>query len=166
VPPPRTHQQTYHGVLAPSSSLRDDVVIAHPASRRARSPSPEATAGAATRPPHRYLWSELMRRVFGTDVLRCSTAVRGGASCHSSPSAPSSCASSRTSDSTPTRPPSSPLERRHNSSWGSEGRGPPTAKMEAAIVAPPGSSCATSTPTHPEPAPKLRIRAPPCGESA
>jgi len=71
VPPPRTHQQTYHGVLAPSSSLRDDVVIANPASRRALSPSPEATAGAPTRPAHRYLWSELMRRVFGIDVLCC-----------------------------------------------------------------------------------------------
>ena len=71
VPPPRTHQQTYHGVLAPSSSWRDDVVIANPASRRALSPSPEATAGAPTRPAHRYLWSELMRRVFGIDVLCC-----------------------------------------------------------------------------------------------
>ena len=62
VPPPRTRQQTYHGVLAPSSSLRDDVVIAIPASRRAVSPSPA----------HRYLWSKLMRRVFGVDVPRCN----------------------------------------------------------------------------------------------
>ena len=71
VPPPRAHQQTYHGVLAASSSWRDDVVIAGPASRRADSSSAGETAGASTRPARRYLWSELMRRVFGADVLRC-----------------------------------------------------------------------------------------------
>ncbi len=30
---------------------------------------PELTA--LPRPPHKYLWSDLMRRVFGLDVLRC-----------------------------------------------------------------------------------------------
>ena len=71
VPPPRAHQQTYHGVLAPGSSWRDDVVIAGPASRRADSASAEHVPDDSTRPAHRYLWSELMRRVFGADVLRC-----------------------------------------------------------------------------------------------
>jgi hypothetical protein len=72
VPPPRAHQQTYHEVLAPSSSWRDDVVIAGPAARRTDSSSADEAADASARPAHRYLWSELMRRVFGVDVLRCA----------------------------------------------------------------------------------------------
>lgn len=72
VPSPRAHQQTYHGVLAPSSSWRDDVVIAGPAARHtARPDAEEHSTSAAVRPAHRYLWSQLMRRVFGVDVLRC-----------------------------------------------------------------------------------------------
>ena len=72
VPPPRAHQQTYHGVLAPGSSWRDDLVVAGPAARRTSSASADATADERARPAHRYLWSELMRRVFGLDVLRCA----------------------------------------------------------------------------------------------
>ena len=33
--------------------------------------SEEEKRSSARRPPHRYLWSELMRRVFGFEVLRC-----------------------------------------------------------------------------------------------
>ncbi len=73
VPPPRMHVQTYHGVLGGGSMWRDDVVIAK-GSSRAPSPSPHAPhPTASTRPPHKYLWSELMRRVFGFEVLRCPT---------------------------------------------------------------------------------------------
>ncbi len=64
---PRIQVQTYHGVLAPSSSWRDEVVpkvdrssIGH----EDGSPA-EQEPGGAQRPPHRYLWAELMRRVFG-----------------------------------------------------------------------------------------------------
>ena len=70
VPPPRMHQQTYHGVLAPGSSWRDEVVGKGRA--RAKSAAADATGKEeARRPAHRYLWAELMRRVFGFDVLRC-----------------------------------------------------------------------------------------------
>lgn len=72
IPPPRMHQQTYHGVLAPGSSWRDEVVVG----KQAKGCAGEGGEGAdareeADRPAHRYLWSELMRRVFGLDVLRC-----------------------------------------------------------------------------------------------
>ncbi len=73
VPPPRMQMQTYHGVLAPSSSWRDEVVpkvdrssIGH----EDGSPA-EREPGGAQRPPHRYLWAGLMRRVRGLDVLLC-----------------------------------------------------------------------------------------------
>jgi len=72
VPPPRAHLQTYHGVLAPASTWRDDIV---PGAGRSQTGGHSGTARAAApsrRPPHRYLWAELMRRVFGLDVLRCS----------------------------------------------------------------------------------------------
>ena len=72
IPPPRVHQQTYHGVLAPSSSWRDEVVIPRPSPPHPLRSSTGDSSGASKRPPHRYLWSELMRRVFGIDVLRCT----------------------------------------------------------------------------------------------
>jgi Putative transposase len=61
VPPPRMHQLTYHGVLAPGASWRDDVVP-----RRARK-----RRGSAGEACSRYSWSQLMRRVFAVDVLKC-----------------------------------------------------------------------------------------------
>jgi hypothetical protein len=82
VPPPRMHLQTYHGVLAPGSTWRDDVVpvpvpLAMGEGTRSKSCSGrEEGPGGSTRPRHRYLWAELMRRVFGVDVLRCGV-------CHS-----------------------------------------------------------------------------------
>ena len=71
VPPPRVHQQTYHGVLAPSSSWRDDIVPGESLPHHSDPSGAGESSGASARPPHRYLWSELMRRVFGVDVLRC-----------------------------------------------------------------------------------------------
>ncbi len=73
VPPPRMQLQTYHGVLAPGASWRDEVVPKGPwsSSPQGCSANPEHEHGASPRPPHRYLWAELMRRVFGLDVLLC-----------------------------------------------------------------------------------------------
>ena len=71
IPPPRMHLQTYHGVLAPSASWRDEVVVGRERSHREGDRTEEEKPGTSLRPPHRYLWSELMRRVFGLDVLRC-----------------------------------------------------------------------------------------------
>lgn len=72
VPPPRVHLQTYHGVLAPSASWRDEVVGGREETTDGVGRAPRANKRvASSRPPHRTLWAELMRRVFGLDVLRC-----------------------------------------------------------------------------------------------
>ena len=76
VPPPRVHLQTYHGVLAPGSTWRDEVVPVGDGSRPTSSSGAEHDPGASPRPPHRYLWADLMQEVFGLDVLRCGV-------CHS-----------------------------------------------------------------------------------
>jgi len=76
IPPPRRHQLTYHGVLAPAARLRERVV-----------PQPEAgepvragTGGVVQRPGKpsnrrgraRYrTWAELLRRVFRLDACIC-----------------------------------------------------------------------------------------------
>ena len=66
VPPPRLHQLTYHGVLAPASSWRSDIVPASPARRRS------SCGGGGLLPLHRYSFSELMKRVFRIDALKCA----------------------------------------------------------------------------------------------
>jgi hypothetical protein len=58
VPPPRMHQLTYHGVLAPGASWRGDIV---PASALRRGRQDAGTLGAS-RPCHRYSWPELIQR--------------------------------------------------------------------------------------------------------
>ena len=58
VPPPRMHQLTYHGVLAPGASWRSDIVPA-PASRRGGCGSDSPSAPG---PRDRYSWAELMQR--------------------------------------------------------------------------------------------------------
>ena len=68
VPPPRMHQLTYHGVLAPGSSRRSEIVP-----RRARSRTGSCgESKTVPRPCNRYSWSELMQRVFAVDVLQCT----------------------------------------------------------------------------------------------
>ena len=82
VPPPRFHTVRYHGVLASRSKLRAEVVPdcnAHVQNSTTATatgaglgpiatPTPEARS---SRPSRYYCWSELMRRVFDVDVLRC-----------------------------------------------------------------------------------------------
>jgi hypothetical protein len=81
VPRPRTHLVTYHGVLAPASSWRDDVVPADnpgpiPPSHSLSGSTPVQNASnpsPSTPPaPHRIPWAELLRRVFAVDALRCT----------------------------------------------------------------------------------------------
>jgi len=70
VPPPRAHLVTYRGVLAPAAALRAEIVPHGPrraAAGRRSSTSSAASAYACGRHP----WAELMKRVFGLDVLRC-----------------------------------------------------------------------------------------------
>ena len=49
-----------------------DEVVVRPRPPHTTRPSAGESRSASARPPHRYLWSELMRRVFGVDVLRCT----------------------------------------------------------------------------------------------
>ncbi|MFT5291968.1 MAG: hypothetical protein ACI8QS_002968 [Planctomycetota bacterium] len=75
VPPPRVHQQTYHGLLAPGDPWRNEVVPAKRLTTRAAVNPPEPLP-KPKRPQHRYLMAQLMRRVFGFEVLRCSVCRR------------------------------------------------------------------------------------------
>ena len=92
IPPPRAHLLTYHGILAPGASHRDRVVpelhenvgedagsglagCGHDAAaaelrvdlRAGRTPRSKR---GGTRRTY-YSWAQLMRRVFGIDVLLC-----------------------------------------------------------------------------------------------
>jgi hypothetical protein len=58
IPPPRTHQVRYHGVLASASSLRSFVV-------------PRSAPREHPRQRRNYSWAELMARAFEIDVLVC-----------------------------------------------------------------------------------------------
>jgi len=92
VPPPRAHLVRYHGVFAPASRWRKQVIpllsdssaIAQPCASAPRLPEnvgpamTEATrldlpTAKLQRPadPSRVPWAELLRRVFRDDVLSC-----------------------------------------------------------------------------------------------
>ncbi|MDP6940219.1 MAG: transposase [Planctomycetota bacterium] len=74
VPPPRRHLLTYHGVLAPASSWRSEVVPRSVARSRGSSTSGAGTAGGASN--QSYRWAELMKRAFEVDVLVCECGAR------------------------------------------------------------------------------------------
>jgi hypothetical protein len=65
VPHPREHGWTYHGSLAPASTLRDRIV---PRGRETRACQPRPEDEPADRRP---TWAELLERTFAEDVLRC-----------------------------------------------------------------------------------------------
>lgn len=65
VPHPREHGWTYHGSLAPASTLRDRVVPRRTPQPRADSPT-DCDAS-----PHCRSWAQLLERTFAQDVLRC-----------------------------------------------------------------------------------------------
>ncbi|MFT5286131.1 MAG: hypothetical protein ACI8TQ_002299 [Planctomycetota bacterium] len=75
VPPPKFHQLTYHGVLAPGDLWRDEIVPAKRATASLTVDTPKP-APKPKRPHHRYLMAQLMRRVFGLEVLRCPVCRR------------------------------------------------------------------------------------------
>jgi hypothetical protein len=64
IPPPRANLTRFHGAFAPASRLRPLVVAATHA-RVLDGPASEKPAGG------RLKWAELIKRVFGTDVLEC-----------------------------------------------------------------------------------------------
>ena len=76
VPAPRLHLVRYHGLLAPRSRHRRDVVPAGREEEAAATAAPAAAAATpvpAPVPPRRgYLpWAELLKRTFQVDVLNC-----------------------------------------------------------------------------------------------
>jgi hypothetical protein len=81
IPAPRSHQVRYQGVLAPCAGWRDRVIPGGPypgnAARTARCrDAPDKEAGSSgpagsSRPPRRYPWEDLLRRVVALDVFEC-----------------------------------------------------------------------------------------------
>jgi len=67
VPPPRVHLARYLGVFAPRSALRRAVVSKQEQTAEALRPMTMAAPVRA----RRLRWSELLKRVFAVDVLRC-----------------------------------------------------------------------------------------------
>jgi hypothetical protein len=76
VPPPRAHLVRYHGVFAPASKWRSEVIPEPAAPAPTCVPAPRAepaTSGdaKAERRPSTIPWSELLLRVFRENVLAC-----------------------------------------------------------------------------------------------
>jgi hypothetical protein len=78
IPRPRSHQHTYHGVLAPAAPFRDLIVPGTREDSAARAAAPDgcepSQCSHSTRKSNspRSTWAELLRRVFSIDVLRCN----------------------------------------------------------------------------------------------
>ena len=76
IPPPRVNLTRYHGVFAPGSKLRSAVVeLARPATPPAPPPQTPPVLLAKTpktHGPYRIPWADLLKRVFGADVLTCA----------------------------------------------------------------------------------------------
>ena len=76
VPRPRSHQHTYHGVLAPAAPYRD-LIVPGPRENSTTSTAPATCAGAHGSEAQRRVntrrstWAELLQRVFSFDVLHC-----------------------------------------------------------------------------------------------
>jgi hypothetical protein len=84
VPPPRFNLVRYHGVLAPSARWRSSIVPAVSSEASGSLNCPECAVrkeekdSKGKKPqnpskghPRNYSWSELLKRVFGYDVLKC-----------------------------------------------------------------------------------------------
>ncbi len=70
VPVPRGHLVRYHGVFAPNHRLRRVVV---PRRTDGLAPCGRRPRGGLVPADGRAPWAQLLRRVWGTDVLRCAT---------------------------------------------------------------------------------------------
>jgi len=84
VPPPRFNLVRYHGILAPSARWRSRIVPAASADAGTLKSCPACTLKKGKKNmqqensqipnkghPRNYSWAELMKRVFGFDVLKC-----------------------------------------------------------------------------------------------
>ena len=78
IPPPRKHRQRYFGVLAPNSPWRALVTAQAgrklTAGSKAPRPKPVREVAGATRPGKgaRYMWAQLLARIYGVFALQCS----------------------------------------------------------------------------------------------
>ena len=78
IPPPRKHRHRYFGVLAPNSPWRALVTAQAgrrlPAGSKAPRPKPVREVAGATRPGQgaRYMWAQLLARIYGVLALQCS----------------------------------------------------------------------------------------------
>ena len=78
IPPPRKHRHRYFGVLAPNSPWRAQVTAQ--AGRKlaagSKPPRPKAADADSGAPrsghPARYLWAQLLARIYGVFALKCS----------------------------------------------------------------------------------------------
>ena len=78
IPPPRKHRHHYFGVLAPNSPWRE-LVTAQAGRKLAagrKPPRPKAADADSGAPqsvyPARYLWAQLLARIYGVFALKCS----------------------------------------------------------------------------------------------
>ncbi len=70
IPPPRVNLVRYHGVFAPAARLRPKIV-GRESAQLATAMGHKKADTAKKRGRRNLLWAELMRRVFGIDVLVC-----------------------------------------------------------------------------------------------
>jgi len=70
VPRPRLHLIRFHGVLAPNSALRSQIVPA--AAENPAVPGDEPTDEPTPSAPSRLKWAQLLRRVFEFDMTTCA----------------------------------------------------------------------------------------------
>ena len=84
VPPPKFNLVRYHGILAPSACWRPHIVPAISGDECNYSSCPDCAVKKGKKNareknkqksdivhPRNYSWAELMKRVFGLDVLKC-----------------------------------------------------------------------------------------------
>ena len=71
VPPPRSHQTRYFGVFAPRSALRAKLVPRPEQEKSAEGEEAKTPAKSIVPRERRLPWADLLKRVFGDDVLQC-----------------------------------------------------------------------------------------------
>ena len=72
IPPPRFHLLRFHGVFAPNAKLRALVVARPPVPAADVDPAPAKAKPRPSSSPYRLDWAAALKRVFGTDVLKCA----------------------------------------------------------------------------------------------